>query len=119
MIRRQPRSTLTDTIFPYTTLFLSLQVQYKAHDVRPVLPNPDRRDIGIVGFDLGHQLLDRLIHRDALDVHHKAIGILEHEMVGLELGVEFERNARVFVGGRSEEHTSELQSLMRISYAVF
>src|SRR3546814_12116148 len=83
MIRRQPRSTLTDTIFPYTTLFLSLQVQYKAHDVRPVLPNPDRRDIGIVGFDLGHQLLDRLIHRDAMDVHHKAIGILEHEMVGL------------------------------------
>src|SRR3546814_17900128 len=70
MIRRPPRSTRTDTLFPYTTLFRSLR-------------QPD-----------GHQVA-RLLHADP----HR-------------------RRAVEFVG-RSEEHTSELQSLMRISYAVF
>src|SRR3546814_8979046 len=75
MIRRPPRSTRTDTLFPYTTLFRSL---------------PDRRDLGgEMQADLRHQ---RRVG------HHRL---------------------RKDEGGRSEEHTSELQSLMRISYAVF
>src|SRR3546814_3575905 len=77
MIRRQPRSTRTDTLFPYTTLFRSLV----EHDAR-----------GARGDGLRHQPLEQARRRlDPLRILHI----------------------------RSEEHTSELQSLMRISYAVF
>src|SRR3546814_10409677 len=87
MIRRPPRSTRTDTLFPYTTLFRS-----KGHR--------DRR-LHLPGGKAGHSDLtwqnhfgkgrrDRLPGRDRFHYVH-----------------------------RSEEHTSELQSLMRISYAVF
>src|SRR3546814_9483836 len=82
MIRRPPRSTRTDTLFPYTTLFRSLA------------ENLDRIASG--------QILQRL---DAFDVTGAKDGMRE-------IGARF---CRV----RSEEHTSELQSLMRISYAVF
>src|SRR3546814_997687 len=83
MIRRPPRSTRTDTLFPYTTLFRSLQ----RHDALVAL----RLAPG------GAAVLDG-------DRQHRA---------GAELA-QVARDRR-----RSEEHTSELQSLMRISYAVF
>src|SRR3546814_1316997 len=90
MIRRPPRSTRTDTLFPYTTLFRSLHLHAR----------------GI------HRLRD---HRPrAVDPAHAAD-------VGLELHSRHRRRRRA-VGAaecRSEEHTSELQSLVRISYAVF
>src|SRR3546814_4238649 len=75
MIRRPPRSTRTDTLFPYTTLFRSMRQHQieRCHRLR----QPD------------HQ----------------------HEIAALCCGAKLPR--------RSEEHTSELQSLMRISYAVF
>src|SRR3546814_9313856 len=79
MIRRPPRSTRTDTLFPYTTLFRSPQA-------RPGLC-PAQAPAGSAAPVLHHQ------HRLAAADHHRA--------------------------RRSEEHTSELQSLMRISYAVF
>src|SRR3546814_6584141 len=85
MIRRPPRSTRTDTLFPYTTLFRSAAAT-SPDDVQGVLQQFVCR-----GHDLG-------IRR---------IGALGHDQLG------------EFVGDRSEEHTSELQSLMRISYAVF
>src|SRR3546814_6850275 len=93
MIRRPPRSTRTDTLFPYTTLFRS------------------------GGFDSaqGHRPCHG-IRRDA-DSHLVAVrdaegaGNLRH-VHGLR--EQLDRDPR-----RSEEHTSELQSLMRISYAVF
>src|SRR3546814_3721015 len=75
MIRRPPRSTRTDTLFPYTTLFRSefMQTSYRSLIVTAVLAL-------VFGF----------------------------------------AGAAVWsLTGRSEEHTSELQSLMRISYAVF
>src|SRR3546814_15256875 len=80
MIRRPPRSTRTDTLFPYTTLFRSI---FGEQDVADRLgfyraPDQQRRDVRHAG-------------------HHRQAG----------------------GGERSEEHTSELQSLMRISYAVF
>src|SRR3546814_1811137 len=81
MIRRPPRSTRTDTLFPYTTLFRS-QPARDAGRVRPDRAAALHR----------HSRPDPL-HRDA-----GAISPLPR---------------------RSEEHTSELQSLMRISYAVF
>src|SRR3546814_3693439 len=84
MIRRPPRSTRTDTLFPYTTLFRS-----QAH------PEIGDRD------DLA----------DALNEGRR--WYVEREPA--EYSSAKNRDER----GRSEEHTSELQSLMRISYAVF
>src|SRR3546814_9507518 len=93
-IRRPPRSTRTDTLFPYTTRFRSpdraLRVQHAA---------VARIGVGENGHG-GHAA-------DAADVLEH-LGLRQHPHVGL---------ARQ--DGRSEEHTSELQSLMRISYAVF
>src|SRR3546814_1398076 len=82
MIRRPPRSTRTDTLLPYTTLFRS-------------------------------QRLERWPVQHEITV---AIG-----QIALDLGITLARgNLRVNLPAqRSEEHTSELQSLMRISYAVF
>src|SRR3546814_4487492 len=94
MRRRQPRSTRTDTLFPDTTLFRSLAGDVFGQPVDRI--DPDLGD-GI-GVALG----------DGLDLH-AALG-REHAEVLLGGPVERER---------SEEHTSELQSLMRISYAVF
>src|SRR3546814_9673245 len=74
MIRRPPRSTRTDTLFPYTTLFRSARLRGR-------LPPGGGRDGGF----------------GALSAHQRGGA----------------------AGRRSEEHTSELQSLMRISYAVF
>src|SRR3546814_8933040 len=88
MIRRPPRSTLPDTLFPYTTLFRS-------------------------GRERPWSVLAEQLDGDA-DHHH------DQQQVGRH-GVE-SRGARAAEqerGERSEEHTSELQSLMRISYAVF
>src|SRR3546814_8342859 len=86
MIRRPPRSTRTDTLFPYTTLFRS-----------------QSPDAAAVQFD----------HVAVLDAAESAmVGAHRQHVAGLQ---------RVNAAHplRSEEHTSELQSLMRISYAVF
>src|SRR3546814_9744849 len=90
MIRRPPRSTRTDTLFPYTTLFRSW---------RPGLA------------ELAHGFL----HVDSVPVDDGVEGETEDpELLLLALT----QRASDFAP-RSEEHTSELQSLMRISYAVF
>src|SRR3546814_8630778 len=93
MIRRPPRSTLTDTLFPYTTLFRS-----RAKKASPLLSGP-------CGVRRQSPPACRSPSRP--------------QWCGL--GTEFKEN---YHGDhrhlqRSEEHTSELQSLMRISYAVF
>src|SRR3546814_1522119 len=86
MLRRPPRSTRTDTLFPYTTRFRSL--------------------------DIGEPLSGRLLHFDALGMRFRETRLApDPECPVCAPGVPFP--------GRSEEHTSELQSLMRISYAVF
>src|SRR3546814_9492739 len=83
MIRRPPRSTRTDPLFPYTTLFRSHAVAkpcdplYDASELYGIVPTDPRKPYEV------REVIARL------------------------------------VDGRSEEHTSELQSLMRISYAVF
>src|SRR3546814_1850433 len=91
MIRRPPRSTRTDTLFPYTTLFQSTVGDGKFHHgVDAVFDQPF------------------LLDRDWLAISAN------------ELTDEERKESLVFgtIGKRSEEHTSELQSLMRISYAV-
>src|SRR3546814_5262685 len=86
MIRRPPRSTRTDTLFPYTTLFRSSYRQYRARAAR-FRPFGRWEPAGCRGLGMADQC---------------------------------RRCGRVRVDPRrSEEHTSELQSLMRISYAVF
>src|SRR3546814_7198648 len=108
MIRCPPRSTRTDTLFPYTTLFRS----FYRHDLRSLA----RTNEQVAGHseEINVRLLDML---DALDRSKTAVAIL-HNFVGF-----FRRGARCAKPSahtmRSEEHTSELQSLMRISYAVF
>src|SRR3546814_4763511 len=77
MIRRPPRSTRTDTLFPYTTLFRSPKPRIPANEAR----------------------------------HDQSPPLWGRCPEGTEGGI--------FGKERSEEHTSELQSLMRISYAVF
>src|SRR3546814_10052986 len=95
MIRRPPRSTRTDTLFPYTTLFRSHQRRgYRGG--QPPCARHDRAR----GRDRAEQFPQRRAARS------------------MDEGPCADRARR---GGhaRSEEHTSELQSLMRISYAVF
>src|SRR3546814_4102368 len=98
MIRRPPRSTRTDTLFPYTTLFRSL-------------------------FCWGRARNRAIARRSSLAVQPDADGILPHgfsEAVAWKLAPIAHRPRRGNTcRRRSEEHTSELQSLMRISYAVF
>src|SRR3546814_5605562 len=92
MIRRPPRSTRTDTLFPYTTLFRS----------RPrgqEIAGPGHGALELVGACRASQLA-----RGAHTGRHG--GARAHRPVA-------------YCRSRSEEHTSELQSLMRISYAVF
>src|SRR3546814_11903794 len=87
IIRRPPRSTRTDTLFPYTTLFRS------------------RLPLEELGGELEDLIVAVLRRTDVFRLD--PVGRLI-EVVSLD-----------HTGCRSEEHTSELQSLMRISYAVF
>src|SRR3546814_4107252 len=101
MIRQPPRSTRTDTLFPYPTLFRSVGI--------------DRR------LDLG--ATDILAAADddvllAVDDEQILVGVEIAEVAGAEIAIG-EKGGLGRLRVRSEEHTSELQSLMRISYAVF
>src|SRR3546814_7449455 len=85
MIRLPPRSTRTDTLFPYTTLFRSVNTNWP-----PLIP-------GLPSYELS---VDGSVQGDSFTLHGTVVGVPAAPK-------------------RSEEHTSELQSLMRISYAVF
>src|SRR3546814_7259172 len=141
MIRRPPRSTRTDTLFPYATLFRSA----RAHQLDVGIPGLlfGSRTLTLGGFAafpspasgrgavasareqvhalddafgaaLGHgRVAVVLVHQGDVPVLVVLLG--EHALHAvLDQGHHF-----IAEGGRSEEHTSELQSLMRISYAVF
>src|SRR3546814_5577583 len=123
MIRRPPRSTRTDTLFPYTTLFRS-----RHHILRRQLV--DHGDDAALGGGPG--AVGRLGgQRDDLVVGEAAVatdeGVLAELVDGTAaVGAAQDRDlphpltdGPLAQEARSEEHTSELQSLMRISYAVF
>src|SRR3546814_8984125 len=99
MIRRPPRSTRTDTLFPYTTLFRS--DEHRRHHPcprrrNPYNPHPPRIPVAPAGaFAMPYVAAEA--------ARRRTFAIISHPDAGK----------------RSEEHTSELQSLMRISYAVF
>src|SRR3546814_7711807 len=94
MILRPPRSTRTDTLFPYTTLCRSLQRRRVLQGHRQAGRSGAQRPLW---FEL------------AAELHQRAVGDGDGSGAGLPQ----------VLRQRSEEHTSELQSLMRISYAVF
>src|SRR3546814_3831175 len=106
MIRRPPRSTRTDTLFPYTTLFRSPALESRDDCCR-------------------HKSSERVIRLSNL-LRSLPLPLLRNDTRRRSLG---SRQGHSAHGGaapdwhqgwlRSEEHTSELQSLMRISYAVF
>src|SRR3546814_2728327 len=101
MIRRPPRSTRTDTLFPYTTLFRSERGCPGRHADGDVPGLPGRR---------------HLLSADDADGADCAAGGGCNRRGG---GWKPHPHPSPPLEGRSEEHTSELQSLMRISYAVF
>src|SRR3546814_6248680 len=103
MQRRPPRPTRNDTLFPYTSLFRS------------------------AGAVAGHLYPDRRGYRPPVLAHVRRAAVRKHDQLLQEhqhrrriAATGADRAGGVFAGlERSEEHTSELQSLMRISYAVF
>src|SRR3546814_13735129 len=99
MIRRPPRSTRTDTLFPYPTLFRSIRV----------LVATDVAGRGIHVDGISH-VINFTLPEDPDDYVHRIGRTGRAGTSGTSIS---------FAGERSEEHTSELQSLMRISYAVF
>src|SRR3546814_1643511 len=118
MIRRPPRSTRTDTLFPYTTLFRSF---LKAPTV-------------LAGAVLIYGAADTVqAEAGLIAVALFGIGLANMNLPEIEDLRKFKESLSIFLVGalfivltadldpaaRSEEHTSELQSLMRISYAVF
>src|SRR3546814_2621862 len=86
MLRRPPRSTRTDTLFPYTTLFRS-----------PSIHDDDPRVVLLMAANKVSPTSPKIIEKRRAKAEEKEAA----------------------ASARSEEHTSELQSLMRISYAVF
>src|SRR3546814_4172304 len=106
MIPRPPRSTRTDTLFPYTTLFRSrhLAALMFGRRLRASCAEPRRCWSRLRGGRRARSTFDH----PAPWVTTVAAATFRRAFQAVELG-----------NGRSEEHTSELQSLMRISYAVF
>src|SRR3546814_7976813 len=101
MIRRPPISTRTDTLFPYTTLFRSLVEEAGM-----------RIEAGQHAVD---RALDQRLVVDLVDIFRTHLFEHVHQLIELLIDVGL---ARRLGGGRSEEHKSELPSLMRTSYAV-
>src|SRR3546814_1639355 len=97
MIRRPPRSTRTDTLFPYTTLFRSFKSLMETY-------SRTRRETATTRIVEHRSVIPNLV--DFFDTRTGSTSVRQ--------SVSADR-AKI----RSEEHTSELQSLMRISYAVF
>src|SRR3546814_8758303 len=125
MIRRPPRSTRTDTLFPYTTLCRSQRRQY-AGDHLAVGQRLAARQRVATAVRLRRVERGERGRREVFDMHRlaQAVGVARQgEAVPARChrgdpGQGAVAGSAVDQGWRSEEHTSELQSLMRISYAV-
>src|SRR3546814_10250684 len=121
MVRRPPSSSLTDTLFPYPPLFRSA-------------PSPARRQVldpscarrladgcarkGDLQASVGKGTLHRTFQA-FIDGLSESVDALDLHRAMADVAAAFELPCFAYLSLRSEEHTSELQSLMRISYAVF
>src|SRR3546814_10829680 len=101
MSRRPPRSTQTDTLCPSTTLFRSRTMQV-AQKLYEGVALGDEGTVGLISY----------MRTDSVNLSLEAVGEIR-DVIARDYGT------RAVPDQRSEEHTSELQSLMRISYAVF
>src|SRR3546814_9345890 len=133
MIRRPPRSTRTDTLFPYTTLFRSddgLRVGRGAGNAvaPPVLLQDLHGPVAPPAAGLEERHRQRVakvrVVRNGRDPHRRvmdqSLGVGVGAVGGEDDEVELPRREGCLRRqARSEEHTTELQSLMRLSYAVF
>src|SRR3546814_4379448 len=133
MIRRTPRSTRTDTLFPYTTLFRSIKLVLRAveaplrtivanaGDEPSVVVNNVANGKGNYGYNAATGEYGDLVEQGVLDPTKVTRTALQNaaSVTSLLLTTEAAVAEIVEDKPRSEEHTSELQSLMRISYAVF
>src|SRR3546814_8983084 len=128
MLRPPPRSTRTDTLFPYTTLFRSDETRRGRSPTNSAEIGPSRGGRSRAGVDTAGA--DRItvsedpsapgqVAQPARPQHH-ADRVSEAACAGRDdVGTDALPVRQRDVAGRSEEHTSELQSLMRNSYAVF
>src|SRR3546814_6995950 len=106
MIRRPPRSTRTDTLFPYTTLFRS--------DYYQIVLEPRMARLRTLRWS------DIYLNQQLDDIIRQLLRLADLDEPYSSPGAPYDyRIAASPLAARSEEHTSELQSLMRISYAVF
>src|SRR3546814_1429289 len=125
MIRLPPRSTRTDTRFPYTPLFRSEPGRGPGRDGGQVHGADGRPETRGEGLDCGHARypsIDRTERLCPTRVATLPSGCGSSNQVPSENPTRSSRRRAATLrwsGARSEEHTSELQSLMRISYAVF
>src|SRR3546814_4011125 len=134
MTRRPPRPTRPDTRFPYTPLFrspLAALTPFEPADVafrrfQPVLPGFVHASAFRTIDDTDAEFLELLVAHRRRRVRHQILGLLVHRedddfadvrLVGEQHHDAVDARRRTAV--RSEEHTSELQSLMRNTYAVF
>src|SRR3546814_2943573 len=131
MIRRPPRSTRTDTLFPYTTLFRSAHRQSRRRPSPPLPgktpapheypspPGPSGSRLSRFALALGFETLAQVCEIPCIHAPHR-LGVDPVQQILAELlavAVAADQLAHVFAGARSEEHTSELQALIGISYA--
>src|SRR3546814_7468892 len=113
MIRRPPRSTRTDTLFPYTTLFRSREITSRA------LPLPVIDAARQMHMHGGTTALAALQRNEATALLDESINHAQAETGGIAVLLGGEEGFECPCAHvRSEEHTYELLSLMRISYAV-
>src|SRR3546814_9680314 len=120
MKRRPPESTRTDTLFPYTTLFRSIQRQRaetQRHDM--TMRIDDARHERAALAVLPEIQLFRPFVLSLQQLFDLASVVDQQCIEPLDLALVVQSEAVDIIHKRSEEHTSELQSLMRISYAVF
>src|SRR3546814_2899396 len=110
MIRRPPRSTRTDTLFPYTTLFRS-----KAQSVTWC----NSQAIGGEPACAGQNVAVAVFRNNDHGLGRRSWDVADLGMFAQPFNGDFGKPSTLQFTARSEEHTSELQSLMRISYAVF
>src|SRR3546814_7387261 len=122
MIRRPPRSTRTDTLFPYTTLFRSLfrplMAEHWSMSASMLIQFPKRRT-GVFIMARFDSFTDLAEHYASLTSADAFAGAFTSAITASQLSIHDEPTADDLTDARSEEHTSKLKSIMRISYAVF
>src|SRR3546814_8173353 len=127
MIRRPPRSTRTDTLFPYTTLFRSAAAQavvdritaagFSDYYIVAAGEEANSVALGLYGSEEPARRHQAALHAAGFtEVRADAMGDAPPPVTWIDVA---SATPLAAADGRSEEHTSELQSLMRTSYAVF